>query len=67
MLQMSKPPQRKPCEVALHERLALLLKELQPWESKLVQASRRMRIKIRREFEDFKEEPLEVISLSVLC
>lgn len=52
--------QRKQCEIELHQRLAFLLKELEPWEQKLVQAVRRARIKLRREFDDYKEEAPKV-------
>lgn len=51
-----KPPQRKKCEIELHQRLSGMLNELTKWEHKLVQAASRMRIKMRREFDDFAEE-----------
>ncbi|XP_050409997.1 uncharacterized protein KIAA2026 [Patella vulgata] len=50
------PPPRKKCIVDLHDRLAFLLNELEPWESKLNAAMRKARVKIRREFEDYVEE-----------
>ncbi|XP_071100239.1 uncharacterized bromodomain-containing protein 10-like [Haliotis cracherodii] len=54
--QKSKPTSRKRCEVELHARLLYLLKELEPWETKLLQARRKARVKIRKELDEFKEE-----------
>nr|KAG5694164.1 hypothetical protein BaRGS_001491 [Batillaria attramentaria] len=51
-----KPPQRKRCEVELRQRLTSMLNELTKWEQKLVQAAARMRTKMRREFDEYKEE-----------
>ncbi|XP_041367368.1 uncharacterized protein KIAA2026-like [Gigantopelta aegis] len=53
---MVKPPPRKRCVIELHERLLFLLNELEPWETKLCQATRRARVKMRKEFENYKEE-----------
>ncbi|ESO97839.1 hypothetical protein LOTGIDRAFT_152942 [Lottia gigantea] len=49
------PAARKKCIVELHERLAFLLSELEPWESKLNAAMRKARVKIRKEFEEYEE------------
>ncbi|XP_067654927.1 uncharacterized bromodomain-containing protein 10-like [Haliotis asinina] len=57
--QKSKPPPRKRCEVDLHARLMYLLKELEPWETKLLQARRKARVKIRKELDEFKEEEVK--------
>ncbi|XP_014770738.1 mucin-4 [Octopus bimaculoides] len=54
--QKVKPPARKRCVIELHSRLNYLLKELEPWEAKLIQANRRARRKMKREQESFKEE-----------
>lgn len=40
-------------EKNLHKRLKNLLKELEPWEQKLDQADRKMRYKLKKEWEDF--------------
>ncbi|XP_036365905.1 uncharacterized protein KIAA2026-like isoform X3 [Octopus sinensis] len=53
-----KPPARKRCVIELHSRLNYLLKELEPWEAKLIQANRRARRKMKREQESFKEEQI---------
>jgi len=45
------------CEVELHERLSCLLAELEPYEQKLMQLNRRMKIKLRKEHENYIEEP----------
>lgn len=47
------------CE-ELYSRLTFLLNELEPWESKLVQARRRMKLKMRREKECYVEKPVKV-------
>ena len=56
-----KPPPRKKNVIILHERLEYLLKELEPWESKLQQATKRARIRLRKEKEDYVE-PVEQVS-----
>ena len=60
LFQITKPPPRKRCVVLLYNRLSYLLKELEPWESKLTQATKRARIKLRKEVEDFVEKEEEV-------
>ncbi|XP_060572711.1 uncharacterized protein LOC132730744 [Ruditapes philippinarum] len=57
--QIQKPPPRKKNIVILHERLQFLLKELEPWESKLQQASKRARLRLRKEMEDYILKPPE--------
>ncbi|XP_060068222.1 mucin-2-like [Ylistrum balloti] len=52
-----KPPPRKRCVVDLHGRLLFLLKELEPWEQKLIQATRKARIKMHKEQTSYVEEP----------
>lgn len=59
-------PPRKKNVVELHERLMCLLKELEPWEHKLSQATRNARIRLRREVEDYEEPPGEKVGCS-LC
>ena len=59
-LQVTKPPPRKRCVVLLYNRLSYLLKELEPWEAKLTQATKRARIKLRKEVEDYVEKEEEV-------
>ncbi|XP_074660494.1 uncharacterized protein LOC141912956 [Tubulanus polymorphus] len=49
------------CVEELHDRLAYLLKELEPWEQKLLLANRRMKRKMKKEMEDWKEEPEQEI------
>ena len=60
ILQIQKPPPRKRCVVLLHSRLEYLLKELEPWEAKLNQATKRARIRLRKEVEDYVEKEEEV-------
>ena len=43
-------------------RLEELLGELEPWESKLLQANKKARIKLRKELETYKEEPEPPVS-----
>ena len=57
VLQILRPPPRKRCVSELYERLTYLLKELEPWESKLVAANKKARIKLRKEKESYVEEP----------
>ncbi|CAH1785567.1 unnamed protein product, partial [Owenia fusiformis] len=40
----------------LHSRLHFLLVELEPWDQKLLQANKKARMKLRKEFEDYEEE-----------
>lgn len=58
--------QRKRCERELHDRLELLLKELEPWEQKLIAAQRKARIKMRREMQNYVEK-VEEVSDSAPC
>jgi len=44
------------CEMELHERLSCLLAELEPYEQKLVQLNKKMKIKLRKEHENYAEE-----------
>ncbi|XP_064634426.1 uncharacterized protein LOC135492146 isoform X2 [Lineus longissimus] len=57
-----KPPPRKKCVGELHERLVYLLKELDPWENKLIQANRKMRERVKKEVDEYEEpeEPEEI-------
>lgn len=57
--QIQRPPPRKKNIVILHERLQYLLKELEPWESKLQQATKRARLRLRKEMEDYLLKPPE--------
>ncbi|XP_058473859.1 uncharacterized protein KIAA2026 [Solea solea] len=41
----------------LHSTLIRLLNELSPWEPKLVKAYQRNRLRLKKEFDDFKEHP----------
>jgi len=45
------------CEMELHERLSCLLAELEPYEQKLIQLNKKMKIKLRKEHENYTEEP----------
>jgi len=45
------------CEIQLHERLSCLLAELEPYEQKLLQLNKKMKIKLRKEHENYVEEP----------
>ncbi|KAL4225137.1 hypothetical protein ACF0H5_015830 [Mactra antiquata] len=54
---IQRPPPRKKNVVVLHERIEYLLKELEPWESKLQQATRRARLRMRKEMEDYLMKP----------
>jgi len=45
------------CEWELHERLSSLLAELEPYEPKLIQLNKKMKIKLRKEHENYVEEP----------
>jgi len=47
------------CELELHERLTSLLTELEPYEQKLIQLNKKMKIKLRKEHENYVEEPLD--------
>ncbi|XP_052065701.1 uncharacterized protein KIAA2026-like [Mytilus californianus] len=51
-----KPPARKRCVVQLHNRLCYLLKELEPWEQKLIQATKKARLKMKKEYECYDEK-----------
>ncbi|XP_013420345.1 uncharacterized protein KIAA2026 [Lingula anatina] len=52
-----KPPPRKRCVAELHERLTYLLSELEPWEAKLIQANKKAKTKLRKEQEEYEDEP----------
>ena len=54
--QTVKPAPRKKDVVELHERLCYLLKELEPWDQKLIQVNKKAKIKLRREHESYVEE-----------
>jgi len=41
----------------LHSRLASLLIELEPYEQKLIQLNKKMKIKLRKEHENYSEDP----------
>ena len=45
------------CEMDLHQRLSYLLAEMEPYEQKLIQLNRKMKIKLRKEHENYVEEP----------
>ena len=45
---------RKRCVVELHARLLYLLRELEPWESKLVAANKRAKVKMSKEEAQFR-------------
>ncbi|XP_068200989.1 uncharacterized bromodomain-containing protein 10-like isoform X2 [Palaemon carinicauda] len=49
----AKPEKRPSCEVKLHRALCNLLSELSPWETKLLSANKRLRTKLRNEWNDF--------------
>lgn len=49
----AKPEKRPSCEVKLHRALCNLLTELSPWETKLLSANKRLRTKLRNEWNDF--------------
>ncbi|CAC5417501.1 unnamed protein product [Mytilus coruscus] len=51
-----KPQARKRCVVQLHNRLCYLLKELEPWEQKLIQAIKKARFKMKKEYECYDEK-----------
>ena len=59
-MQVVKPIPRKKCVKELRERLLYLIKELDPWEQKLLAAHKKARIKLRKEHEAYVEEPEEV-------
>ena len=48
---------RKKCEKDLRARLLFLLKELEPWEHKLLSAHRRAKLRMKKEKETYVEEP----------
>ncbi|ELU05585.1 hypothetical protein CAPTEDRAFT_222182 [Capitella teleta] len=50
---------RKKCEKELYESLERLLKELEPWEQKLIAINRKAKIKMRKEQEMYVEEVVE--------
>ncbi|XP_070565444.1 uncharacterized bromodomain-containing protein 10-like [Ptychodera flava] len=54
---VEKPPPRKRCEVELHEVLCNLLSELEPWEARIQKAVSRNRVKLKKEWDDFREQP----------
>jgi len=45
------------CEMELHERLSCLLAEIEPYEQKLIQLNKKMKIKLRKEHENYVEQP----------
>jgi len=47
------------CEVELHEHLSCLLAELEPYDQKLIQLNKKMKIKLRKEHENYVEEPAD--------
>ena len=51
-------------EAELYDRLEFLLKELEPWESKLIQANRRMRLKMKKEKNSYTELVVKVCRFS---
>ena len=57
LLQVLRTAQRKRCEVDLHKRLEFLYGELEPWEPKLIAANKRARLKLRKEQENYCDEP----------
>ena len=57
LVQVIKPPPRKRCVADLYARLDYLLKELEPWEGKLLQATKKAKLKLRKEQDDYVEEP----------
>ena len=61
-----KPVPRKKCVKDLHERLLYIIKELDSWDQKLLAARKRMRIKLRKEVENYVE-PKEVHVKSTIC
>lgn len=50
-----KGAKRPRCEVVLHKALCQLLHELQPWEAKLQQATKKMRNKLKSELTEWKK------------
>ncbi|XP_077354080.1 putative bromodomain-containing protein 10 [Festucalex cinctus] len=48
---------RKEAVKELHSTLIRLLNELSPWEPKLVKAYQRNRLRLKKEFDDFKKHP----------
>ncbi|XP_037121907.1 uncharacterized protein KIAA2026 [Syngnathus acus] len=48
---------RKQSVKELHSTLIRLLNELSPWEPKLVKAHQRNRLRLKKEFDDFKKHP----------
>ena len=55
---------RPSCEVKLHNALCNLLKELSPWETKLLSATKRLRTKLKHEWNDY-EKRLVLLGLYV--
>ena len=47
---------RKKCEKDLLSRLLFLVKELEPWEHKLMSANRRAKLRMKKEKENYVEE-----------
>jgi len=45
------------CELELHDHLSCLLAELEPYEQKLIQLNKKMKIKLRKEHENYVDEP----------
>ena len=43
----------------LHEHLSCLLAELEPYDQKLIQLNKKMKIKLRKEHENYVEEPAD--------
>jgi len=53
-------------EVELHERMSCLLAELEPYEQKLIQLNKKMKIKLRKEHENYVEEPPDKQQVSMM-
>ena len=54
------PSSRKGCDVDLHERFFCLLKELEPFEQRLIQVNKKKKIQMRKEHENYREQPEQV-------
>lgn len=52
---------RPSCEVKLHSALCNLLKELSPWESKLLGATKRLRTKMKHEWNDYEKRDVNYV------
>ncbi|XP_077978716.1 uncharacterized protein LOC144434134 [Glandiceps talaboti] len=54
---IEKPPARKRCVVELYQVLCNLLAELEPWEARIEKAVSRNRMKLKKEWDDFRNQP----------